>query len=140
MTYRVAMDIGGTFTDVVAYDETRGTYLAAKAPTTPGDLAEGVFASLGRAVDEPGDISFFVHGTIQGLNALLERKGARVLLLTSAGMRSASEPHNSTTRARKTPETMPAQRVRAPAETATPVRGMEPPDGRAWKRPPARLA
>ncbi|GGY41339.1 5-oxoprolinase [Streptomyces tanashiensis] len=87
MTYRVAMDIGGTFTDVVAYDEHSGTYFAAKAPTTPGDLAEGVFASLGRAVDSPGDISFFVHGTTQGLNALLERKGARVLLLTSAGMR-----------------------------------------------------
>ncbi|MFF1593965.1 hydantoinase/oxoprolinase family protein [Streptomyces sp. NPDC058286] len=87
MTYRVAMDIGGTFTDVVAYDETRGTYLAAKAPTTPGDLAEGVFAALDRAVHDPGDISFFVHGTTQGLNALLERKGARVLLLTSAGMR-----------------------------------------------------
>ncbi|MEU7386737.1 hydantoinase/oxoprolinase family protein [Streptomyces tanashiensis] len=81
------MDIGGTFTDVVAYDEHSGTYFAAKAPTTPGDLAEGVFASLGRAVDSPGDISFFVHGTTQGLNALLERKGARVLLLTSAGMR-----------------------------------------------------
>ncbi|MER5759819.1 hydantoinase/oxoprolinase family protein [Streptomyces sp. NPDC002082] len=87
MTYRVAMDIGGTFTDVVAYDEHSGTYFAAKAPTTPGDLAEGVFASLGRAVDSPGDISFFVHGTTQGLNALLERKGARVLLLTSAGVR-----------------------------------------------------
>lgn len=87
MTYRVAMDIGGTFTDVVAYDETRGTYIAAKAPTTPGDLAEGVFAALGRVVDDPGAISFFVHGTTQGLNALLERKGARVLLLMSAGMR-----------------------------------------------------
>ncbi|KUJ68253.1 5-oxoprolinase [Streptomyces albus subsp. albus] len=87
MTYRVAMDIGGTFTDVVAYDEDSGTFFAAKAPTTPGDLAEGVFASLGRAVDSPGDISLFVHGTTQGLNALLERKGARVLLLASAGMR-----------------------------------------------------
>ncbi|MER5179068.1 hydantoinase/oxoprolinase family protein [Streptomyces sp. NPDC002896] len=87
MTYRVAMDIGGTFTDVVAYDEVRGTYLAAKAPTTPGDLAEGVFAALGRAVDDPAAISFFVHGTTQGLNALLERKGARVLLLMSEGMR-----------------------------------------------------
>ncbi|MFD4935272.1 hydantoinase/oxoprolinase N-terminal domain-containing protein [Streptomyces virginiae] len=81
------MDIGGTFTDVVAYDEHSGTYFAAKAPTTPGDLAEGVFASLGRAVNSPGDISFFVHGTTQGFNALLDRKGARVLLLTSAGMR-----------------------------------------------------
>ncbi|MGW3564184.1 hydantoinase/oxoprolinase family protein [Streptomyces sp. NPDC000941] len=87
MTYRVAMDIGGTFTDVVAYDETRGTYVAAKAPTTPGDLAEGVFAALGRAVADPAAISFFVHGTTQGLNALLERKGARVLLLMSEGMR-----------------------------------------------------
>ncbi|MDJ1131330.1 hydantoinase/oxoprolinase family protein [Streptomyces iconiensis] len=87
MTYRVAMDIGGTFTDVVAYDEERGTFAAAKAATTPADLAEGVFAALGRAVESPGDISFFVHGTTQGLNALLERKGARVLLLASAGMR-----------------------------------------------------
>ncbi|WP_229377300.1 hydantoinase/oxoprolinase family protein [Streptomyces sp. VRA16 Mangrove soil] len=87
MTYRVAMDIGGTFTDVVAYDETRGTYVAAKAPTTPGDLAEGVFASLERAVSDPAAISFFVHGTTQGLNALLERKGAKVLLLMSEGMR-----------------------------------------------------
>jgi N-methylhydantoinase A len=87
MRYRVAMDIGGTFTDVVAHDERSGEYLAAKAPTTPGDLAEGVFAALGRVVDEPGDISFFVHGTTQGLNALLERKGARTLLLTTAGMR-----------------------------------------------------
>ena len=86
MTYRVAMDIGGTFTDVVAYDEGSGTFTAAKAPTTPGDLAEGVFGSLARVVDSPGDISFFVHGTTQGLNALLERKGARVLLLTTEGM------------------------------------------------------
>ncbi|MGW4704088.1 hydantoinase/oxoprolinase family protein [Streptomyces sp. NPDC004285] len=87
MTYRVAMDIGGTFTDVVAYDETSGAYRAAKAPTTPGDLAEGVFASLERVVSDPAAISFFVHGTTQGLNALLERKGARVLLLMSEGMR-----------------------------------------------------
>ncbi|MER6582581.1 hydantoinase/oxoprolinase family protein [Nonomuraea sp. NPDC001023] len=85
MTYRVAMDIGGTFTDVVCYDERTGAVTASKAPTTPGDLAEGVFAALGRVVDDPADISFFVHGTTQGLNALLERKGARVLLLASRG-------------------------------------------------------
>ncbi|PJN35858.1 5-oxoprolinase [Streptomyces sp. CB02959] len=87
MTYRVAMDIGGTFTDVVAYDEAHGTYVAAKAPTTPGDLAEGVFTALERVVDDLMAISFFVHGTTQGLNALLERKGARMLLLMSEGMR-----------------------------------------------------
>ncbi|NRQ40194.1 hydantoinase/oxoprolinase family protein [Nonomuraea sp. NN258] len=87
MSYRVAMDIGGTFTDVVCYDERTGAVVASKAPTTPGDLAEGVFAALGRVVDDPAAISFFVHGTTQGLNALLERKGARVLLLTSQGAR-----------------------------------------------------
>ncbi|GAA2413639.1 hydantoinase/oxoprolinase family protein [Nonomuraea africana] len=87
MTYRVAMDIGGTFTDVVCYDEQSGAVVASKAPTTPADLAEGVFAALGRVVADPARISFFVHGTTQGLNALLERKGARVLLLTSTGAR-----------------------------------------------------
>ncbi|MEV4013667.1 hydantoinase/oxoprolinase family protein [Nonomuraea angiospora] len=87
MSYRVAMDIGGTFTDVVCYDERSGTVTASKAPTTPGDLAEGVFAALGRVVDDPAGISFFVHGTTQGLNALLERKGARVLLLAGQGGR-----------------------------------------------------
>ncbi|TYB66808.1 hydantoinase/oxoprolinase family protein [Nonomuraea sp. PA05] len=87
MSYRVAMDIGGTFTDVVCYDERSGAVTASKAPSTPGDLAEGVFAALGRVVDDPSGISFFVHGTTQGLNALLERKGARVLLLASVGGR-----------------------------------------------------
>ncbi|SPL98228.1 N-methylhydantoinase A [[Actinomadura] parvosata subsp. kistnae] len=81
------MDIGGTFTDVVCYDERTGAVTASKAPTTPGDLADGVFAALGRVVDDPAGISFFVHGTTQGLNALLERKGARVLLLASRGGR-----------------------------------------------------
>ncbi|MBO3747948.1 hydantoinase/oxoprolinase family protein [Streptosporangiaceae bacterium NEAU-GS5] len=87
MAYRVAMDIGGTFTDVVCYDERSGRVAAAKAPTTPGDLADGVFAALERAAVDPAEISFFTHGTTQGLNALLERKGARVMLLTSAGVR-----------------------------------------------------
>ncbi|MCK2216348.1 hydantoinase/oxoprolinase family protein [Actinomadura sp. ATCC 31491] len=85
MSYRVAMDIGGTFTDVVCYDERTGAVTASKAPTTPEDLTEGVFAALGRVVEDPGAISFFVHGTTQGLNALLERKGGRVLLLAGAG-------------------------------------------------------
>ena len=87
MSYRVAMDIGGTFTDVVCYDERTGAVTASKAPTTPGDLADGVFAALGRVVGDPSEISFFVHGTTQGLNALLERKGSRVLVLASEGGR-----------------------------------------------------
>ena len=73
--YRVSMDIGGTFTDVVAYDEDRGTYAAGKASTTPHDLTEGVFAGLGQIVDSPASIAFTVHGTTVGLNAFLQRQG-----------------------------------------------------------------
>src|SRR3712207_9210562 len=83
--YRVSMDIGGTFTDVVAYDEQDGTYAAGKSSTTPADLTEGVLAGLEQVVGSPGDISFTVHGTTQGLNAFLQRRGERVLLLATQG-------------------------------------------------------
>lgn len=83
--YRVSMDIGGTFTDIVAYDEQAGTYAAGKAPTTPRDLTEGVLAGLEQVVASPGDIAFTVHGTTQGLNAFLQRRGERVLLLATRG-------------------------------------------------------
>ena len=83
--YRVSMDIGGTFTDVVAYDEDTGAYAAGKASTTPGDLTEGVFAGLDQVVESPADIGFTVHGTTQGLNAFLQRRGERVLLLATQG-------------------------------------------------------
>ena len=86
MTYRVAMDIGGTFTDVVSYDETSGRLRAGKVLTTPDDLALGVFGALGRFRLPPSEINFFVHGTTQGLNALLQRRGARVLILTTHGI------------------------------------------------------
>jgi N-methylhydantoinase A len=83
--YRVSMDIGGTFTDVVAYDEDARSYAAGKSSTTPADLTEGVFAALEQVVASPADISFTVHGTTQGLNAFLQRRGARVLLLVTEG-------------------------------------------------------
>ena len=83
--FRVSMDIGGTFTDVVAYDEQTGTYAAGKSSTTPADLTEGVLAGLEQVVGSPGDISFTVHGTTQGLNAFLQRRGERVLLLATRG-------------------------------------------------------
>jgi N-methylhydantoinase A len=83
--YRVAMDIGGTFTDAVAYDEETGTYVAGKSSTTPQDLTDGVFGALSTVVDDPSDVSFSVHGTTQGLNAFLQRRGVRVLLLATTG-------------------------------------------------------
>ncbi|WP_299035135.1 hydantoinase/oxoprolinase family protein [uncultured Pseudokineococcus sp.] len=79
------MDIGGTFTDVISYDEDTGEYRAGKSSTTPTDLTSGVFAALDSLVDDTRDISFLVHGTTQGLNALLTRRGERVLVLATEG-------------------------------------------------------
>ena len=83
--YRVSMDIGGTFTDVVAYDEGTGIYSAGKASTTPNDLTEGVFAALSTVIESPAEIAFTVHGTTQGLNAFLQRRGEKVMLLATEG-------------------------------------------------------
>ena len=83
------MDIGGTFTDVVAYDEQAGTYAAGKASTTPDDLTEGVFEALAQVVADVSEIGFFVHGTTVGLNAFLQRRGERVLLLATRGVGDA---------------------------------------------------
>jgi N-methylhydantoinase A len=82
---RVALDIGGTFTDIVAYDIDTGIYTAGKASSTPGDLSRGVLDALATVNAEPGLCSFTVHGTTQGLNAFLQRRGERVLLLATAG-------------------------------------------------------
>ena len=83
--YRVAMDIGGTFTDAVAYDETTGQYRAGKASTTPGELSVGVRRAMHSVVEDLSTVSFAVHGTTQGLNAFLQRRGENVLLIASAG-------------------------------------------------------
>lgn len=84
--YRVSMDIGGTFTDVVTYDDTVGVFAASKASTTPDDLSDGVLQGLRSIVESPSDIGFLVHGTTQGLNAFLERRGVPVLLLATDGV------------------------------------------------------
>ena len=89
MSHRVAMDIGGTFTDfVITDDEERRTY-SGKVLSTPADPAEGVLGGIAQLVADPAGIGFIVHGTTVALNAFLERKGTRVLLLMTAGLRDA---------------------------------------------------
>ena len=92
--YRVGVDIGGTFTDVVvASDE--GEIIRAKALTTPGDYTEGVVAALGgaaRSLDTTvgaliGDCASFVNGTTVVTNAIAQNRGRRVGLLTTAGFK-----------------------------------------------------
>lgn len=84
--YRVAADIGGTFTDFVIEDQKSGEITIGKVPTTPENPARGILNGVSQLIDDPKDIEFFVHGTTVGLNAFLERKGARVLLVMTSGI------------------------------------------------------
>lgn len=81
------MDIGGTFTDFVVVEN--GATRSGKVLTTPANPAEGVLDGLQQFVERPRAIEFIVHGTTVGLNAFLERKGTRVLLIMTHGLRDA---------------------------------------------------
>ena len=83
--YRVSADIGGTFTDFVFEDKSGHTHIG-KVPTTSRNPSRGVLDGLNAQFSALSDIDFFVHGTTVGLNAFLERRGARVLLLMTAGV------------------------------------------------------
>jgi N-methylhydantoinase A len=85
---RVAVDIGGTFTDLVCLDE-RGEVKVAKASTTPRRFDDGVMDVLADA--DAGAISFLAHGTTVIINALTERRGARTGLITTRGFRDVLE-------------------------------------------------
>src|SRR5205814_3007476 len=91
MSYRLGVDVGGTFTDLVLYDAESGRMEFAKSPSTPGNQAQGVIDGVQQLVERlhisPGEIGFFIHGTTVATNALLERKGARTALLVTAGFR-----------------------------------------------------
>lgn len=87
MPYRVAVDIGGTFTDLVIEHDRGESIAATKVLSTPGHLVDGVIEAV-RATGVPvEDFSLFVHGTTAGLNAFLERRGANVALVTTRGFR-----------------------------------------------------
>jgi N-methylhydantoinase A len=96
--YRIGIDVGGTFTDLVAVDDA-GRVTLAKSASTPADPSQGVLEGLkllAGALDLDveallGQTERMVHGTTVATNALLERKGARVGLLTTAGHRDVIE-------------------------------------------------
>lgn len=87
--YRVSADIGGTFTDFVVADEDTGAVFTGKVPSTPENQALAVIEGLKDLIPDPPEIGFLVHGTTVGLNAFLERRGSRVLLITTAGLRDS---------------------------------------------------
>jgi N-methylhydantoinase A len=84
-TTRVAVDIGGTFTDLVAVDD--GALALEKASTTPSNFADGVIDALEKCDLDPGTIDQFVHGTTVVINAITERNGDDTALLTTEGFR-----------------------------------------------------
>jgi N-methylhydantoinase A len=89
MATRIGIDVGGTFTDLIFYDDQAGTIVVDKRLTTPAAPEEGVLRLLdGLRVEQA---LLFLHGTTVGLNSLLERRGATVGLLTTAGFRDVLE-------------------------------------------------
>ncbi|HSU04003.1 MAG TPA: hydantoinase/oxoprolinase family protein, partial [Acetobacteraceae bacterium] len=93
--YRIGFDIGGTFTDFILLDSTRAEIRLHKCLTTPKDPSVGALAGLDELVADAGlrlaDISAIVHGTTLVTNALIERSGARVGLITTRGFRDILE-------------------------------------------------
>jgi len=87
---RIAVDIGGTFTDLVAVDD-QGQIYRSKSLTTPDDLARAIQDCLNAAKINVSKTSFFVHGSTVTINAVLERKGARTGLITTKGFRDVYE-------------------------------------------------
>jgi N-methylhydantoinase A len=85
MPLRVAVDIGGTFTDVVVLDLRRNVKTVAKAPSTPDDYSLGVMNALKQVGAKVSDIDLLIHGTTAHLNALLQRNGAATALVTTKG-------------------------------------------------------
>jgi N-methylhydantoinase A len=86
---RLGVDVGGTFTDLVALSD--GTLVTAKVPSTPRDQSEGVMNAVMTSEVEPGAVSALAHGMTVATNALLERRGARIALVTTEGFRDVLE-------------------------------------------------
>jgi N-methylhydantoinase A len=91
MSYRLGVDVGGTFTDLLLFDESSGAFWRHKTPSTPHDSSEGILIGVevvcGKAGIAPRDVEVFLHGTTVATNAMLEGKGARVGLVVTEGYR-----------------------------------------------------
>jgi len=97
--YIIGIDVGGTFTDLFFVDRQTGAAFTGKLPSTVEDQSIGLVEGISRQLDDFADIDTIVHGTTVGTNALLERKGTRTGLITTAGfedvleMRRRDRPH-----------------------------------------------
>src|SRR4249919_99498 len=88
---RLAADIGGTFTDIAAFDERTGNLTFGKALSTPQRLVEGINAGVDKAGSDYRSAGLFLHGSTIAINTILERTGARTALLITEGFRDVYE-------------------------------------------------
>ncbi|ELZ04090.1 5-oxoprolinase [Natrialba chahannaoensis JCM 10990] len=93
---RAGVDIGGTFTDVIVFDEETGEIEIEKTPSTPANPAEGVINGLTKADTGIDELEFFSHGSTVGTNALIERELPRIGLITTEGFRDVHEIRDAT--------------------------------------------
>jgi N-methylhydantoinase A len=91
MSYAIAVDIGGTFTDLVAFDHQTQQVVYAKSPTTYDNLGKGILDCFSKAKIKPAEASLVNHGTTLVINSLIQRQGARTALVTSRGFRDILE-------------------------------------------------
>ena len=82
---RLAVDTGGTFTDIVYIDDDAMQVVVDKVTTTPQDLSRGVLEAIRKIHVDMSEVALFIHGTTAGLNTIAQRKGARVGLITTRG-------------------------------------------------------
>ncbi|MCC6473038.1 MAG: hydantoinase/oxoprolinase family protein [Burkholderiales bacterium] len=83
----VAIDIGGTFTDLMAFDDRTGRFSDSKALSTPNRLVDGIINCIRKSGLESGEIDELIHGSTTAINTLIEKKGAKTGLLVTQGMR-----------------------------------------------------
>jgi N-methylhydantoinase A len=83
----VAVDIGGTFTDLIGFDDVAQAFVQAKSLTTPAELTQGVINCLKESGIDAGSIDELIHGSTTAINTLIERKGAKTALLVTRGTR-----------------------------------------------------
>ena len=92
---RIGIDIGGTFTDIILFDETEGVYHSAKTHSTPPDQSRGAVIGIDKILKQTGrqgsQVGYLSHGTTVGANAVLEGKLARTALITTKGFRDVLE-------------------------------------------------
>jgi len=95
MSYRLGVDVGGTFTDLLLFNEANGQTWRGKTPSTPEDPSIAVVSGTKQICEDAGigagDISVFLHGTTVATNAVLEGKGAVVGLIVTEGYRQVMQ-------------------------------------------------